>query len=336
MALMNHQYIDRRTGKVCDERLLGDRLVNFVYSEVKERTPAVFRAITSARCSSFLKFLNFDVILEAKFRSSRDLMKSWGVDVGECLESPEKLDTPGKLFTRKIRYWDCRPMPADQQSVVSPADSKVLVGSFQDTSILFIKDKFFDFEELLGTDKPEWLNSFSGGDFAIFRLTPDKYHYNHVPAGGRVRDFYEIEGDYHSCNPGAVINLVTPYSKNRRVVTIIDTDVPGGTGVGLVAMIEVVALMIGDIEQCYSSDEYNYPRPVAPGIFLEKGQPKSLFKPGSSTVVLLFEPGRMEFDKDLLENQQAQGVTSRFSQGFERPLVETEIQVRSSIGRAGI
>ena len=52
--------------------------------------------------------------------------------------------------------------------------------------------------------------------------------------------------------PGAVVALVTPYSKNSRVVTIIDTEVPGGTGVGLVAMIEVVALMIGEVVQCYS------------------------------------------------------------------------------------
>jgi phosphatidylserine decarboxylase len=44
--------------------------------------------------------------------------------------------------------------------------------------------------------------------------------------------------------------MVRPYSKNKRVVTIIDTDVEGGTGIGLVAMIEVVALMIGDIVQC--------------------------------------------------------------------------------------
>ena len=33
-----------------------------------------------------------------------------------------------------------------------------------------------------------------------------------------------------------------------------DTDIPGGSHVGFVAMIEVVALMIGDIVQCYSAD----------------------------------------------------------------------------------
>ena len=100
----------------------------------------------------------------------------------------------------------------------------------------------------------EWLRAFRKADFAILRLTPDKYHYNHTPVAGRVVKIYPISGEYHSCNPAAVVTVVTPYSKNKRVVTIIDTDVPGGTGVGLVAMIEIVALMIGDIVQAVQRD----------------------------------------------------------------------------------
>jgi hypothetical protein len=70
------------------------------------------------------------------------------------------------------------------------------------------------------------------------------------------------------------VSLATPYSKNKRVVTVIDTDVGGGTGVGWVAMIEVVALMVGDIVQCYSQSEYKNPRPVETGMFLQCGYPK--------------------------------------------------------------
>src|SRR5690606_29907697 len=122
------------------------------------------------------------------------------------------------------------------------------------------------------------LEAFSGGDFAVFRLTPDKYHYNHAPVAGRVVDAYAVDGRYHSCNPGAVVQLVTPYSKNKRFVTVIDTDVEGGTGVGLVAMVEIVALMIGEIVQCYSDERYDAPRPVEPGLFLRRGAPKSLYR----------------------------------------------------------
>jgi phosphatidylserine decarboxylase len=131
--------------------------------------------------------------------------------------------------------------------IVCPADSRVLFGSLRESSGLFLKSKFFDYEELLGFDKPSWLKAFNGVDFMICRLTPDKYHYNHTPVAGVARDFYMTDGQYHSCNPGALLTLATPHSKNKRTITIIDTDVSDGTDVGLVAMIEVVALMIGDI-----------------------------------------------------------------------------------------
>lgn len=224
-------------------------------------------------------------------------------------------------------------MPEDPGTVVSPADARVLVGSFLDASQFFIKEKFFEYEELIGRHKPAWGDAFQDGDVAVFRLTPEKYHYNHTPVAGRVLDVYELDGGYRPCNPGALMALDASFSKNRRVVTVIDTDVIGGTGAGLVAMIEVAALMIGDIVQCYSEQRYDAPRPVSPGMFLEKGMPKSLYRPGSSTDVLIFQKNRIRFSSDILANLHRPGVRTRFSEGFGRPLVETEVRVRSEIAR---
>ena len=209
----------------------------------------------------------------------------------------------------------------------------MLAGSFAEQSLLFIKEKFFDYQELLGQTAKGWPAEFARGDFAVFRLTPEKYHYNHFPVSGRVTDFYQIQGRYHSCNPGAVIQMVRPYSKNKRVVTVIDTDIPGGTGIGLVAMIEVVALMIGDIVQCFSEQKYDGPQPLEPGMIVRKGQPKSLFRPGSSVDVLIFQRDRVAFCEDIVSNLHHQAAESRFSSGFGKPLVETEVKVRSIIGR---
>ena len=171
-------------------------------------------------------------------------------------------------------------MPDDPGAVVAPADSRVVVGSLAETSALFLKGKFFDCGEILGGRKQNWLREFHDGDYAIFRLTPDKYHYNHVPVSGRVEDFYEIPGDYHSCNPGAVVAMVTPYSKNKRWVTIIDTEVPGGTGVGLVAMIEVAALMIGEVVQLYSEGGIRRPEARRAGHVPGKRLPEESFPAG--------------------------------------------------------
>jgi hypothetical protein len=69
-------------------------------------------------------------------------------------------------------------------------------------------------------------------------------------------------------------------------------------------------------------------------MFLLKGQPKSLFRPGSSTTALVFQKGRIQFSSDLLRNLTRAGVQSRFSQGFGKSLVETDVQVRATIGKA--
>lgn len=327
---MVHQYIERDSGRVVTEQLIGDRMVRLLYHDVRESSTKLFRMLTSSWSSRVLSMVNFD----RPVLSERAFLADCGIDLSECLDPSHHLNTPRKIFERRIRYWECRPMPEEAAAVVSPADARVLVGSFRETSLVFLKEKFFSFEELLGCDNSVWHRAFAGGDFAVFRLTPDKYHYNHTPVSGMVIDSYAIDGGYHSCNPTAVVAVATPYSKNKRVVTVIDTDVPGGTGVGLVAMIEVVALMIGDIVQAYSSEAYNAPRPVEKGMFLQKGQPKSLYRPGSSTDILVFQEGRIDFAEDILDNMGKPNVSSRFTRGFDKALVETDIRVRSLLGRA--
>jgi phosphatidylserine decarboxylase len=326
---MTHQYVERLSGAVMTEQLFADHIVNFLYSRVRENAPWLFRALTGSHSSAVLGYLNFDLPLTARLLGNRRFLESCGVNLAECLDPLERLNTSRKIFERRIRYWECRPMPEDAATIVAPADCRLMVGSLAQGSLLYLKEKFFSWQELLGGEGKSWQPYFDDGDFTVCRLTPDKYHYNHVPVSGEVLDIYTIDGTCHACNPGAVVGMVTPYSKNSRVVTIIDTDVSGGTGVGLVAMVEVVALMIGEVVQCYSSDRYSCPKPVTVGMFLSKGQPKSLYRPGSSTDVLLFQPGRICFAADIIANMHNRNVQSRFTAGFGKPLAETEVAVRS-------
>ena len=203
-------------------------MIDLLYSHVLENAPLLFRLLIGDRFTKWLGYLNYESFIGGKILSNDDVIKACNIGSGECLEDPRHLDTLKKIFERKIRYWDCRPMPQDVGAVVSPCDARMLCGTLSETSQLFIKDKFFNLEELLGKDKKRWLAAFRDGSFALFRLTPERYHYNHTPAAGKVIDFYQIGGRYHSCSPHAVLTVATPYSKNKRVVTIIDTDVPGG------------------------------------------------------------------------------------------------------------
>jgi phosphatidylserine decarboxylase len=331
---INHQYIDRLTGQVKNEDLFSDSCIRLIYSDIRERSPWLFHALTSTRMNQLLAFINYDMFLGQKITGADAIIRKIKFQSPEWVEEENYYQTARKLFERQIQYWIYRPMPDSDHSIVSPADARMITGSLKENSQWFIKGKFFHLDELLGMRNKQWINLFNNGDIAIFRLTPDKYHYNHTPVAGTVIDFYEIDGPSHSCNPGAVVQMAQPYSKNKRTVTIIDTDVEQGTGVGKVAMIEVTALMIGKIHQCYSDNHYENPMNIYPGLFMRKGQPKSLYQPGSSVDILIFESDRIQFDQDIVSNMFRQDVQSRFSRGFGIPLVETDVRVRSQIGQS--
>jgi phosphatidylserine decarboxylase len=329
-----HQFVDRLTSEVRSETLLYDRHIRWMYSTLRESAPWLFKWIsTSPTINDWLATINFDKPIRDAHSVISSLVVDAGVRMDELLEPLPASPTWRDFFGRKIRFWEHRPLPPDPRRIVAPCDSRMLLGNLRQQSKLLIKEKFFSLSELLG-NREALVDKFRYADWAIFRLTPEMYHYNHCPVAGVVVDFYEIGGAYHSCNPTACVETISPYSKNRRFVTIFDTDVPGGTGIGKVAMIEVVALLIGRVRQCYSHAQYKLPTTMYEGLMCKRGSVKSVFEPGSSTVVLLFEDHRVEFDSDLVSNQARTDAFSRFGQGFAVPMVETELQVRSGIGTA--
>ncbi len=328
MSTVEHHYIDRSTGTVRREQLLANGFIRAMYSPTLEKAAVLTQLASSRYVSRVLGYLNYDNLLSSRATGMLRFLSNSGIQVSEFVGNLSDYDTPRKLFERQIQYWNCRPLAEEPHAVVCPADARVLVGSMDRASGLYLKQKFFSFPDLLGEGSP-WQAQFSGGDYAVFRLTPEKYHYTHSPVAGRVVDFYALDGRYHPCNPNAVVQLITPVSKNRRVVTVIDTDLPSGNGIGLVAMIEVVALMVGQIEQRYSDERYRSPRNLQLDMFVRAGAPKALFRPGSSTVVLLFQKNRIRFAPDLIQNQQRSGIQNRFSLTLGEPLTETDVAVRS-------
>jgi phosphatidylserine decarboxylase len=67
-------------------------------------------------------------------------------------------------------------------------------------------------------------------------------------------------------------------------------------------------------------------------MFVKKGAPKSLYRPGSSTDILFFQRDRIRFAEDILLNRLHGEAQSRFTHGFGVNLVETDVKVRSLIG----
>ena len=210
-----HQYIERTSRQVVTEALVADQTVNLIYSDIRENAPFLFDLMISKRFSALLGAVTYDTPLGKYPGNQRRLLKSQGINLDEALDRPEDLNSYRKIFERKIRFWETRPMVEDPRTLVSPADAAMLVGSFSTGSPLFIKEKFFDYADLIGPDKPRWHKAFLNGEYAVFRLTPEKYHYNHAPVAGLVKDVYGIDGKFHSCNPVAVVKGRDPLLKKQ-------------------------------------------------------------------------------------------------------------------------
>ncbi|KAJ3066556.1 hypothetical protein HK102_007627, partial [Quaeritorhiza haematococci] len=112
------------------------------------------------------------------------------------------------------------------------------------------------------------------------------YHRFHMPVDGVVGPTKTIEGEYYTVNPMAVRTTVDVYTENIRTVTFVDSP-----QFGKVAYVCVGAMMVGSI--CLTSHE---------GQVVKRMDEHGYFAFGGSTILLLFEPNMIQFDKDLIEN----------------------------------
>ncbi|MGB9256811.1 MAG: phosphatidylserine decarboxylase, partial [Candidatus Korobacteraceae bacterium] len=184
MSQSKHQYIDRASGNVVREHLVGNAVISALYSPALEKAPLLTRLASSRYVSRMLGYLNYDNVLSSRATGMLKFLRDSGIQLSEFVGNLSEYDTARKIFERQIRYWNCRPMPQNPRAIVCPCDARALIGSMKESSGLYLKQKFFSFPELLGDGSP-WQRSFEGGDYAVFRLTPEKYHYTHSPASGR-------------------------------------------------------------------------------------------------------------------------------------------------------
>jgi phosphatidylserine decarboxylase len=342
-----HQYIERYRNKPVDEALLADRVIDFLYSKRREEPGYVLRALGSGVVTDALAHWQFDRRLRNPKGTIEYVSHRLMVRESETVSGYAHMKTLRDLFERQIRYWDVRPLPDATRMIVSPADGKLLPFAAFARDTLPIKSKFIGVTDLLGGIDPWGQRQFAhGSGFSeaalaplagvVVRLTPDVYHYTHAPVSGRVVRHEVIEGRFHSCNPTALIRFPGSYAVNRRAVTFYDTDVQDGSHVGIVAQIDVAAMMIGQLESRFSTYRYAHPKALAVGDFVPRGSPVSLFRPGSSTSIVIWDGRRAEVSHELVANSKRRDLRSRFSDWLGQPWVETRVAVRQSISETAL
>jgi phosphatidylserine decarboxylase len=234
-------------------------------------------------------------------------IKTHNLNVDEMLLPLDQFKTFNEFFYRKLKPGARIVDEPDNPNVaVSPADSRMMVfRTLDDSQTLWIKGEHFTLSNLFGGwDKTgEHAKLFAGGSLVIARLAPQDYHRWHFPVGGSVRQRYLIDGAYMTVNPIAVRKNVDVYTLNKRCICPVDTK-----EFGLVVLIAVAATAVGSIN--FDLCDCKSQSPCVDGVCqvgkkVKKFDNHGYFAFGGSTTLVLFQPGVIAFDSDLLRNSDS-------------------------------
>lgn len=206
----------------------------------------------------------------------------------EVLLPTDQFKTFNEFFYRELKP-DARPCsaPNDPNVIVSPADCRsVVFNRLEDAQRIWVKGREFSIARLLGDAYPQDAKKFQNGALGIFRLAPQDYHRFHIPVDGVMGEPKLIEGEYYTVNPMAIRSALDVYGENIRVCVPIDSECHGR-----VMVICVGAMMVGSTVITRKKGEK-----------VKRAEELGYFKFGGSTLLVLFEPGVMKFDEDLVAN----------------------------------
>ncbi|ETS81454.1 hypothetical protein PFICI_06456 [Pestalotiopsis fici W106-1] len=297
---------DRLTGQINEEKMsvyvrLGIRLL---YKGLKSKD------MENKRIRKMLKSLSVKQGKKYDDPASKEdipgFIKFHNLNMDEVLLPIEEFKNFNEFFYRALKP-GARPCsaPENPNIFVSPADCRSVVFNNIDTATnIWIKGREFTIQRLLGDAYPEDVQRYEKGALGIFRLAPQDYHRFHIPVDGILREPKLIEGEYYTVNPMAIRSALDVYGENVRVLCPIDTP-----NHGRVMVICVGAMMVGSTVITRKEGEE-----------VRRGEELGYFKFGGSTIVLLFEEGKMVFDDDLVDNSNS--------------ALETLISVGMSIGHS--
>jgi phosphatidylserine decarboxylase len=218
-----------------------------------------------------------------------------GADLSLLDRPIEEFERFDDFFTRPLKT-GARPVDDSADSVVSPVDGRISeIGVADGGRMIQAKGLDYTVRGLLAD--PVEARAFEGGAYVTLYLAPRDYHRIHAPVAGRVTGYRHIPGAFFPVNPLSVRNIAGVFSINERLVTYLDGEA------GRVAVVKVAATGVGHITVSYDrtvethrpgsagrhgwAQRYAVPRPMPAGAEL------GMFHLGS-TVILLFEPGRVQ------------------------------------------
>lgn len=208
-------------------------------------------------------------------------VRRYGMDLTGC--EKQSFSSFNDFFTRRLRP-DQRPIDLDPAAFISPCDGQLSVFHLNSSRMFQIKGSRYSLPDLLGGQ--ENATRYANGLCLVFRLCVDDYHrYCYIDWGVKGENHF-LPGILHTVRPIALASCPV-FIQNSREYTVLETE-----HFGAVTQVEVGALLVGRIQNHHG-----------PGPF-QKGQEKSLFLFGGSTILLLLEPHRVALLPELLTQCQ--------------------------------
>lgn len=201
------------------------------------------------------------------------------------------------FFTRALKP-EARPLAADPNSLISPADGCISqIGDISNARLIQAKGHDFNLLELLGGQATHF-ESFKDGKFTTIYLSPKDYHRVHMPLSGKLTAMTHIPGKLFSVNKRTSTTVKNLFARNERVVCYFDTEL------GPMAVILVGAFFVASIETVWAgivspptSDRVrHFEYTESQQQHFNRGDEIGRFQFGS-TVIMLLPKGVMEWNK---------------------------------------
>lgn len=274
-------YIDRLTQAIEEENIYGKKALCLLYGTGWFSKVFFFLFHPFIVKFSFLsKLYGFLQKRKQSVKKIAPFVRTFQIDTKEF--ASQEFHSFNDFFTRRLQPGS-RPIHEDPNTIILPADGRYSV--FPKLNVVdhfFVKGNTFDLSQFL-QDK-ELVKTYENGAMVIARLCPVDYHRFHFPIDCIPSEPVLINGYLYSVSFPALKKNIRYLSENKRYITTLKTK-----EFGKILFVEIGATNVGSVHQTFA---YNTP--------CVKGQEKGYFSFGGSCIVLLFEPDRVVFDKDLV------------------------------------
>jgi phosphatidylserine decarboxylase len=276
-------YYNRETGKVEIETIYGERFLRWAYGNPLGRLTVAL----AVKRAWFSRWYGWRMNRPASRAKIAPFIEDFGLDPREFVKSVDAYRSFNEFFYRQLKP-AARPLDGDERTAVFPADGRHLAIQDVDAAHAFyIKGQRFNLAAFLCDG--DLAAAFTGGSMLISRLCPVDYHRYHFPVSGQAGEPVRIGGPLRSVSPLALRRRLAVFWENRRSRTVIESS-----DFGTVVVMEVGATCVGSMDATYEAGR------------IAKGQEKGFFSFGGSSVVTLFQRGRICFDEDLLVHARGQ------------------------------